>query len=116
EPDAQPYVDETANRLIDAIRVRLEADVPVGCYLSGGIDSCSILGLATAMQQSPIKAFTISFDDKAYDEAAIATEMAQKARAQQEILSLGASDLYGKNYIRTLWHAERTFYNTLGVA
>lgn len=116
DADPMPFVDTTAARLIDAVRVRLEADVPVGCYLSGGIDSCSILGLATAMQQSPVKAFTISFDHQAYDEASIATEMAQKAGASQEILKLGAAELYGTSYVKTLWHAERTFYNTLGVA
>jgi asparagine synthase (glutamine-hydrolysing) len=116
KPDPTQYVDGTAEHLIDAVRVRLEADVPVGCYLSGGIDSCSILGLATAMQQSPVRAFTISFDHSAYDEASIAREMALKAGAQQEILSLGAEELYGAHYVKTLWHAERTFYNTLGVA
>ena len=115
-PDPKPYIDGVTEQLIDAVRVRLEADVPVGCYLSGGIDSCSILGLATAMQQSPVKAFTISFDHDAYDEAAIATEMAMATGADQEILRLAADELYGESFVRTLFFAERTFYNTLGVA
>ena len=68
--------------------------MPVACYLSGGIDSCSIIGMAAAIQQSPVKAFTISFDDDRYDEAAIATEMAEKAGADQDILNVKALDLY----------------------
>jgi asparagine synthase (glutamine-hydrolysing) len=116
DPDPKPYIEGVTEQMIDAVRVRLEADVPVGCYLSGGIDSCSILGLATAMQQSPVKAFTISFDHDAYDEASIATQMALSTRADQEVLELSAADLYEDSYARTLWHAERTFYNTLGVA
>ena len=110
------HVERIREELIQAVRLRLEADVPVGCYLSGGIDSCSILGLAAGAQQSPVKAFTISFDDDAYDESAIATEMAKSMDADQELIRLGADDLYGDNYLRTVWHAERTFYNTLGVA
>ena len=62
--------------LLEAVELRMVADVPVGCYLSGGIDSCSILGLASAVSQSPVKAFTIGFDDKRYDESPIAKEMA----------------------------------------
>jgi len=109
-------IEAVQEKLLEAVRHRLEADVPVGCYLSGGIDSCSMLGLASATQQSPVKAFTISFDHKDYDESDIAREMARRTGADQEILNLKAEDLYGDNYIRTLWHSERTFYNTLGVA
>ena len=113
---AQYWIDEVRDRLIDAVRVRLEADVPVGCYLSGGIDSCSMLGLATPLQQSPVKAYTISFDHDDFDESKIAREMAESVGADQEVLKLAATDLYGRSYARTAWHAERTFYNTLGVA
>lgn len=113
---AEYHIGRTQEALSEAVEQRLEADVPVGCYLSGGIDSCSMLGMASAMQQSPVKAFTISFDNKDYDEAHIAREMAEKVQADQEQISLSADDLYGDNYVRTLWHAERTFYNTLGVA
>ena len=114
--DEQAHVERVREELIRAIVLRLEADVPVGCYLSGGIDSCCILGLASGAMQSPVKAYTISFDDDAYDEAPIAREMAESMQADQEVIHLRAEDLYGENYINTVWHCERTFYNTLGVA
>ena len=114
--DPQPFIEGVRQRMVDAVATRLEADVPVGCYLSGGIDSCSILGLATVLQQSPIKAFTIAFDDSQYDESGIATRMAQRCGAQQELLRLTEKQLYGAAFERATWHAERTFYNTLAVA
>jgi len=114
--DPGEYVQGVQDRLIDAVATRLEADVPVGCYLSGGIDSCSILGLATALQQSPIKAFTIAFDNAQYDESQIAKLMADRTGAEQELLRLTEKELYGPAFERATWHAERTFYNTLAVA
>jgi asparagine synthase (glutamine-hydrolysing) len=89
--------------------------VPVACYLSGGIDSCSILGMAAACQQSPIKAFTIGFDDSDYDETAIAKEMAAEVKADQDILTVQGTELYNQ-FVRTLWHTERSIYNTFTVA
>lgn len=114
-PDEE-HIENVRQALVESITLRLEADVPVACYLSGGIDSCSIIGMAAAIQQSPVKAFTISFDDDRYDEAAIATEMAEKACADQDILNVKARDLYGKNFEDAVYFSERTFYNTLGVA
>src|SRR5690554_1956495 len=58
----QEYVDGVREKLLEAVELRLNADVPVGCYLSGGIDSCAILRLASAVSQKPIKAFTIGFN------------------------------------------------------
>ena len=116
EVDPQEHIERVRDELIRAIVFRLEADVPVGCYLSGGIDSCCILGLATGAMQSAVKAFTISFDDDDYDEASIAKQMAESMGADQEMIHLKAEDLYGENYVNTVWHAERSFYNTLGVA
>ena len=112
----EEHVERIREKLIESIVFRLEADVPVGCYLSGGIDSCCILGLATGAMQSPVKAFTISFDHDEYDEASIAREMAESMNADQEVIHLKADDLYGENFVNTVWHTERTFYNTLGVA
>ena len=108
-------IDVVREKLLEAVVHRLEADVPVGSYLSGGIDSCAILGLAAASRQQPVKAFTIGFDDKQYDESHIATEMAESCSADQDIMRLTGNELYGY-FEETLWHTERTIYNTLGVA
>jgi asparagine synthase (glutamine-hydrolysing) len=113
--DERHHVEAVRAALLEAVEARLVADVPVGCYLSGGIDSCSILGLAAALSQNPVKAFTIGFDDSRYDETPIAREMAAAAGAEQDVITLAAADLYG--YLeQTIWHAERTIYNTLAVA
>lgn len=109
------YIEEFRAHFVEAIQLRLEADVPVACYLSGGIDSCSIMGVAAACQQSPIKAFTIGFDDSDYDETAIAREMAQAVNADQDILSVDGTQLYD-HFARTIWHTERSIYNTFTVA
>jgi asparagine synthase (glutamine-hydrolysing) len=63
-----------------------------------------------------VKAFTIGFDDARYDETSIATEMARMVGADQDILRVSATDLYGKNFEDAVYYSERTFYNTLGVA
>ena len=113
--DESYYIDGVKQKLLEAVQLRLEADVPVACYLSGGIDSCSILGMSAASQQSPVKAFTIGFDDSDYDETPIAREMAESVGADQDVMLLKADHLYD-NFVETLWHTERTIYNTLGVA
>ena len=59
-----------AHALEEAVRLRLRADVPVGCYLSGGLDSCAVLGLAARHHPDPIRAFTLTFDRPDYDEEA----------------------------------------------
>jgi asparagine synthase (glutamine-hydrolysing) len=73
------------------------------------------MGLAAAARQGPVRAFTIGFDSEDYDETPIAAEMARATGAVQEVLTLDSSHLYD-NFELTLWHTERTIYNTLAVA
>ena len=113
--EEEENIEGVREQLLEAVHLRLNADVPVGAYLSGGIDSCSILGLSASVRQDPVKAFTIGFDDADYDETPIATEMAEMTGAEQIILPLSAEHLYD-HFERTIWHTERTIYNTLGVA
>ena len=72
------YAAEFREALEEAVRLRLRADVPVGCYLSGGLDSCAVLGLAARHHPDPIRAFTLTFDRADYDEEKEAREMAAK--------------------------------------
>ncbi|NHC33454.1 asparagine synthase (glutamine-hydrolyzing) [Scytonema millei VB511283] len=114
QPD-EFYIEELRRYFIESIQLKLEADVPVACYLSGGIDSCTILGVAAACQQSPVKAFTVGFDDRDYDETAISQEMAQAVGADQDIVTVQGGQLY-EHFARAIWHTERSIYNTFTIA
>jgi asparagine synthase (glutamine-hydrolysing) len=113
-PDAE-YAERFRNALDEAIRLRLRADVPVGCYLSGGLDSCAVLGLAATHRIDPIRAFTLTFDQAAYDEGAIAREMAAHAGADFHPIPIRQSDL-ADQFADAAWQAETLFLNAHGIA
>jgi asparagine synthase (glutamine-hydrolysing) len=107
---------ETLRATLDeAVRLRLRADVPVGCYLSGGLDSCAVLGLAARHLSRPIRAFTLSFEEEAYDEPPIAKETAAHVGAEFQSFRITARDL-ADHLPDALWHGESFLINTHGVA
>ena len=74
---AEEAVNQLEQRLKDVIFGQMLADVPLGAFLSGGIDSSTIVALMQAQSHTPIKTFTIGFDDKGYNEAAHAKVVAK---------------------------------------
>ncbi|MGH9142110.1 MAG: asparagine synthase (glutamine-hydrolyzing) [Vicinamibacterales bacterium] len=71
EVDAMPEaeaIERLRAELIEAVRIRLRSDVPLGAFLSGGMDSAAVLALMTRQCARPVQTFTIGFGDPAYDE------------------------------------------------
>ncbi len=78
---AQPFEDwsgEFLHLLEDAVRLRLRADVPWGAFLSGGVDSSSVVALMARQVSQPVRTFCIGFADPRYDESAHAQEAARR--------------------------------------
>jgi len=109
------YAEEFRHVLEEAVRIRLRADVPVGCYLSGGLDSCSILGLASKHHPEPIRAFTLTFDRPEYDEEKEAKEMAATAGAEFYPIPIRQDDL-ADNFAAATLQSETPCNNGHGVA
>jgi len=88
-PDAerqQPeYVDRLAAELDEAVRIRLRSDVPLGAFLSGGLDSAVVLALMAKHSASPVQAFSIGFGDPEYDEVEEASVTARAFGADHHV-------------------------------
>jgi len=108
-PDEE-YAEELHSILDEAVRLRLRADVPVGCYLSGGIDSSSVLALMTRHTTQPVRAFSLSFDHPLYDEEAIARETAQAMGSHLTVIPADHSTI-AADMSDALWHNENLFRN-----
>ena len=109
------YAAELRHVLEEAVRLRLRADVPVGCYLSGGLDSCAILGLAAKHHPEPIRAFTLTFDRAEYDEEKEAKEMAARTGADFFPIPIHQNDL-ADNFSDAVFQSETLCINAHGVA
>ena len=101
--------------LTESVQQRLVADVEVASYLSGGIDSCAVLGLAQQGMDRPIRAFTLTFDNPMYDEAAIAERQAKFVGASYHPIPITGRDI-ADSYADAIWHAETQMFNGHGVA
>jgi asparagine synthase (glutamine-hydrolysing) len=72
------WAEEFMAILDDATRIRLRADVPWGAFLSGGVDSSTIVGLMARHVQQPVKTFCIGFADPRFDESVFAAQAARR--------------------------------------
>jgi len=79
---AADFVTELRQRLSDAVRMRLRSDVPLGAFLSGGVDSSIIVALAQQEVNRPIKTFSIGFAEPEYDESAYARRVAEHLQTE----------------------------------
>ena len=105
-------VEEEFKALLDnAVELRLRSDVPVGAYLSGGIDSSVILSLISKHTTNIYKTFSITFEDKEYDESFYQNEMAQRINTEHHKVNI-TYDMVDQAFPETIYHTERPVFRT----
>ncbi|MFO7840026.1 MAG: asparagine synthase (glutamine-hydrolyzing), partial [Desulfosalsimonadaceae bacterium] len=103
--------EELAALLEDAVRLRLRADVPVGAYLSGGLDSSVITSIISNKFNNRLKTFSIGFEEKSFDEASYQADMVKYLctdHYQTHITNTQVSEFLPQ----VVWHAEKPLLRT----
>jgi asparagine synthase (glutamine-hydrolysing) len=108
-------IEQLREQLTEATRLRLDADVPVSCLLSGGVDSSALLGIASRAHDQPIAAFTGVFPMIADDEVRAAEDAAAATRATLQLVPVSRAEM-ADHLPQAVWHAETLGINLHGVA
>jgi len=99
------FVERFRALLEESVRLRLMSDVPLGMFLSGGIDSSAIGALMARMVDRPIKTFSVGFEDRAFNELGYAREVADAIGADQHEIVIDDRDFFGA-LPRLVWHED----------
>lgn len=105
------YAEELRSLLIDSTQLQLRADVPVGAYLSGGIDSSAITTLIKKYTNTPLRTFSVTFQDETYDERVHQEKMILYLNTEHSNIECTYSDI-GKAFPDVIWHTEKPILRT----
>ncbi len=118
EPARVRSLEEAADQLrallVDAVRLQLRADVPVGAYLSGGLDSSAIVSLAKSFTTTPMRTFSIAFEDDEYDESEHQQTMVRYLGTEHSTIRCRRRDI-GEQFPAVVYHAETPILRTAPV-
>jgi asparagine synthase (glutamine-hydrolysing) len=104
-------VEELKALLMDAIRIRLRADVPVGAYLSGGLDSSIITSLISRSFNNNLRTFSLSFAEEAFDESPYQQEMVRHLKTDHTQVTISNADI-SRHFSNVVWHCEKPLLRT----
>jgi asparagine synthase (glutamine-hydrolysing) len=94
EADDGEMIDRLESLLKDAVRRRMVADVPVGAFLSGGVDSSTVVALMQAANAGPVRTYSIGFDIAGYDEAPYAAAVARHLHTEHTEHTVTSKDAF----------------------
>jgi asparagine synthase (glutamine-hydrolysing) len=100
--------------LVDAVRLQLRADVPVGAYLSGGLDSSGIVALARRFTDAPVRTFSIAFEDAEFDESEHQQAMVRHIGTEHTTLRCNRRDI-AEAFPQLIRHTEAPVLRTAPV-
>ncbi len=84
--------DELVERLREAVRIRLISEVPLGAFLSGGVDSSAVVAMMAGLSNDPVNTCSISFGDPAFNEARYAQQVADRYRTRHRVEQVDPDD------------------------
>jgi asparagine synthase (glutamine-hydrolysing) len=105
---------ELRERLVDAVRLQLRADVPVGAYLSGGLDSSGIVALIRRFTDTPVRTFSVAFAEPEFDESAHQQAMVRHLGTEHTTLKVDRRQI-GEAFPRLVAHAQAPVLRTAAV-
>ena len=88
----QEAAEELVERLREAVRIRLVAEVPLGAFLSGGVDSSAVVAMMAGLSQDPVQTCSIAFSDPAYDESPFAQQVAERYQTDHYVEQVDPDD------------------------
>ena len=106
--------EELKELLLDAVRLRLRADVPVGAYLSGGLDSSIITSIISSKFNNNLRTFSISFREKAFDETPYQQEVVKHLKMDHRQILISNEDIL-EHFSQVVWHCEKPLLRTAPV-
>ena len=98
-------VERFRSLLQESVRLRLMADVPLGVFLSGGIDSSAVAALMSREIDRPVETFSVAFEDRAFSELEYAREVARSVGANGHEIVISDNDFFGA-LPKLVWHED----------
>jgi asparagine synthase (glutamine-hydrolysing) len=108
-------VDEFRERLTESVKLRLMADVPLGMFLSGGIDSVAVASIMARLIDRPLQTFSVAFKEHGYNELAYAREAALAIGAEGHEVVIDDHDFF-RALPRLLWHEDEPIAHPSSIA